>query len=173
MLVYLQMIETQEEKSKFETLYREYRQYMYRVAYAVLHNAQDAEDAVHAAFVKIAENIHKIDDAADVRTKGFLITIVRNAAIDIYRKKQAHSDAEYIDAISGAETHYEGVDAIARCILQLPERQQNVLILRYQYGYTLEETAKLLGLSKLNVKQIERRAKEKLRTLCEKEGISC
>ena len=59
MLIYLQMIETPEEKSVFEQIYLEYRGLMYHVAYEILHNEQEAEDAVHQAFAKIAENIKK------------------------------------------------------------------------------------------------------------------
>ena len=46
MLIYLQIIETEEERSKFEQLYEAYRGLLYRVAFARLRNAQDAEDAV-------------------------------------------------------------------------------------------------------------------------------
>ena len=60
MLLYLQMLETPEEKSLFEQIYLEYRGLMYHVAYEILHNDQDAEDAVHQAFVKTVENIKKI-----------------------------------------------------------------------------------------------------------------
>ncbi|MBE6947794.1 MAG: hypothetical protein E7454_06060, partial [Ruminococcaceae bacterium] len=87
MLIYLQMIETSEEKSKFEIVYTQYKDYMYRVAFAILNNPQDAEDAVHYAFVKIAENIKKINEPVCLKTKGFIVTIVRNRAIDVYRKK--------------------------------------------------------------------------------------
>lgn len=48
-----------EERSKFEGIYEEYRWLMYYIAYACLHNEHDAEDAVHYAFVKVAENISK------------------------------------------------------------------------------------------------------------------
>lgn len=68
MLIYLQMLETPEEKSLFEQIYLEYRGLMYHVAYEILHNEQDAEDAVHQAFVKIAENIKKIDDPVCPKT---------------------------------------------------------------------------------------------------------
>lgn len=61
MLIYLQVIETEEDKSKFEDIYLEYRGLMYYVAYKRLHHEQDAEDAVHHAFMKIAENITAID----------------------------------------------------------------------------------------------------------------
>ena len=71
MLIYLQMLETPEEKSLFEQIYLEYRGLMYHVAYEILHNEQDAEDAVHQAFVKIAENIKKIDDPVCPQTHNY------------------------------------------------------------------------------------------------------
>lgn len=51
MLMYLQMIETDEDKSKFEELYLAYRGLMYHVAYKHLYNEQDVEDTVYHAFV--------------------------------------------------------------------------------------------------------------------------
>lgn len=57
MLIYVQMIETPQDKSKFEAIYEEYYGLMYHTAYKYLKHEQDAEDAVHHAFVKIAENI--------------------------------------------------------------------------------------------------------------------
>ena len=67
MLIYMMMLETPEEKSLFEQIYLEYRGLMFHVAYEILHNEQDAEDAVHQAFVKIAENIKKIDRKLQVQ----------------------------------------------------------------------------------------------------------
>lgn len=77
MLIYLQTIETEEDKSKFEDIYREYRGLMYYVAYKRLHHEQDAEDAVHYAFMKMAENI-KIIDPVSPKTKQLVVTIVDN-----------------------------------------------------------------------------------------------
>lgn len=70
MLVYLQMIETPEEKEQFEVLYMEYRGLMYHIAYDILHNDQDAEDAVHNAFVKIAEHIKNFINLECPKTKA-------------------------------------------------------------------------------------------------------
>ena len=50
MIIYLQMIDTPEDRSKFEQIYLEYRGLMFHVANEILHNEQDAEDAVHQAF---------------------------------------------------------------------------------------------------------------------------
>lgn len=53
MLIYLQMIESEADKSKFERLYLRYRGLMFSVAMRLLSNEQDAEDAVHQAFLSI------------------------------------------------------------------------------------------------------------------------
>ena len=78
MLIYLQVIETEEDKNKFEDIYQKYRGLMYYVAYKRLHHEQDAEDAVHHAFMKIAENITAIDPVSP-KTKQFVVTIASNS----------------------------------------------------------------------------------------------
>ena len=51
------MIESPEDKMKFERLYHKYRDLMYNIAYSFLKDEHDAEDAVHQAFVSIIENL--------------------------------------------------------------------------------------------------------------------
>ena len=60
MIIYLQMLKTEEERCVFEHIYRQYGALMYHVAYQILGSVQDTEDAVHQAFVSVAENISKI-----------------------------------------------------------------------------------------------------------------
>ena len=59
MLIYLALIDSDAEKSKFEITYRAYRDLMFHVAYKILNNQQDSEDAVHQAFLKIIEVLEK------------------------------------------------------------------------------------------------------------------
>lgn len=167
MFVYLQMIETPEERSKFESIYLLYRDTMYAVAYRILDNPQDAEDAVHHAFMKVIENISKISEIDCPKTKGYIVTIVENRAIDVYRRKKAHPTVPYDEKTVGTTVAYDGSDALAGCILKLSPRQRNLLILRYHHGYELKEVAKMLGITYSNALTIEKRAKKKLKSLCE------
>lgn len=59
MLIYLQMIESEQDQVKFLQLYERYRGLMFYVANQILHSEQDAEDAVYEAFVSIIENLKK------------------------------------------------------------------------------------------------------------------
>ena len=165
MLIYLQMIDSPEEKSKFEKLYLLYRDTMYTVAVGILKNHHDAEDAVHYAFVKIAENISKIGEVDCPKTKGYIVTIVENRAIDIYRRKKAHPMVFYNEETVGSVVEYDGDNLLAGCILKLPPRQRHVILLKYQHGYELKEIAKMLGITYTNALAIEQRAKKKLMAL--------
>ena len=66
---------------------------------------------------------------------------------------------------------YDGGDELTACILQLPPRQQSIIILKYSYGYSLREIAKLLDITYANAQKLDQRAKNKLRALCREKGI--
>jgi RNA polymerase sporulation-specific sigma factor len=54
--------------------------------------------------------------------------------------------------------------ALREAISQLPERERTVIDLRYFHGLTQDRTAKLLGISQVQVSRIEKRAVQSLRT---------
>ena len=58
--IYLSMLDGDDEKSKFESLYLTYRKLMFHVANGILNDEGLAEDAVHQAFLKILENFDKV-----------------------------------------------------------------------------------------------------------------
>lgn len=169
MLIYLQTIDTPEQRSKFELLYREYRGLMFHVANRILENEQDAEDAVHQAFLKIAEHLDRIGEPVCPKTRGFVVTVAENKAIDLYRRRKKNPCVELDETLPGVPAPYEGENVLAECILQLSARYREVLLLRYGYGYSLRETADLMGVTVSAATQLVHRAKIKLRTLYEKE----
>ena len=171
MLIYLQMIETPEEKSVFEQIYLENRGLMYHVAYEILHNEQEAEDAVHQAFVKIAENIKKIEDPLCPKTRSYVVTIAEHQAIDRYRRLRKHPSVELNEEVQGVNIQYEGENGLAKCILALPGRYREMILLRYHQGYSVREIAKMLGMSLSAAIKLDQRAKNKLEKLCKEAGI--
>ena len=171
MLVYLQMIETQEDKDKFEVLYEEYRGLMYYIANQILQNDQDSEDAVHNAFVTIAENMKNISEPVCPKTKSYIVTIIESRAIDLYRHKQRHPSVSLDDITVGTQVEYVGKDGVAKCIAQLPNRYRHVLVLKHQLGFNNREVAKILKISEANAIKLDQRAKARLRALCQEEGI--
>lgn len=169
MLIYLQLIETAEDRSKFEMIYLSYKDAMYHIAYKILKHPEDAEDTVHQAFVKVAENISKISEPVCPKTSRYIVIITETTAIDMLRKKTRHPIYS-LDEASGISVEYEGENVLAAHILQLPDKQRKVLWLKYYHGYTSHEIAKILNITYASVIKIDQRAKRKLQEVFEKEG---
>ena len=171
MLIYLQMIDSPVKQSKFQQLYFLYKDILYAAAFSILHNEHDAEDAVHHTFVKIAENIEKISDPECPKTKSYVVTIVENTAINIYRRKKRHPSVLLNEETVGLTVEYTGSNGLAKCMTKLPARYREVLLLKYHHGYSTREIAKMLGLTEANAAKIEQRAKAKLEVLCKEAEI--
>lgn len=172
MIIYLQMIETNEEKSKFEQIYLKYRSLMYHIAYQYLRHEQDAEDAVHQAFVKVAENISKISDPECPKTKQFVVIIVENKAKDMLRVRNKHTILPLDEELNGVFEEPVADDTLSGCILKLPEQQRHVIWLKYHHGYNLHEIAKMLDISLSWAQKIDQRAKKKLEELMQAEPLT-
>lgn len=87
MILFLAMLDTQEEKSKFAKLYETYRYLLWYVANDILRDPDDAEDAVQETYFALTRHMDKIEDVDSTKTRNFLVTIVKSKAIDILRKK--------------------------------------------------------------------------------------
>ena len=162
---YLSLIDTDEEKSKFEILYLKHRKVMMLEALKYL-DEKYAEDAVHTAFVKIADNIKKVDDPADYKTRNFAVIITRNTALDMLKKMSRETE------LSENMAQTEQTQLADSPLEKLPKTHRDVLILHYQYGYSVPETAKLLGLSRdATYKRIERAKQELIKIMKEEETL--
>ena len=62
------------------SVFNMYEQKMYHIAYAILHDSYQAEDAVMDAFVRLLERQYSIEDPAANATKRLIIQVTRSAA---------------------------------------------------------------------------------------------
>ena len=175
MLIYLSMIASDNDWSKFEIIYREYRDLMLYIANRILGDTRDSEDVVHQAFLKIIGVLEKIDDPKCHKTRSLVVTIVERTSIDLYRRRQREKtlslDEEYINVPDTAQIDAtaDHVD-LAVAIASLPTKYREVLLLRYDSGFSNREIAGLLSMSEENVRKTIQRAKEKLGRILEEGG---
>ena len=85
-VLFLDMIDDKDDRSLFIRIYEEYSRLMLSVAYDILHDSFLAEDALQEAMLRIARNIKKVKGLCP-KTRNFAVIIVRNTALDIYRKR--------------------------------------------------------------------------------------
>ena len=171
MLVYLQMIETEEDQLRFDKMYRQYRKLLKYIAKGILQNEEDAEDVTHQVFLKIAENMDLISEPVCPATKCLLVTMVENKSINVYHYKTRHQHVPFDEEYVGIQVEYMGDSVLAECLAQLPAKYREIIIMKYEINLSNKEIAKLLGTNEVNVRKLEQRARDRLQPLCEKEGL--
>jgi RNA polymerase sigma-70 factor (ECF subfamily) len=131
---------------------------MLYIAKDILHDKLLAEDAVSQAFIKIIENLKKIDMNNCNKTKSYVVTIIRNTSFNILtQQKRMVMRDELIDISDVTETVLdkvtvnEAVAKIAEGIAGLNKNYTDILYLKLYMEYTNEEIAEILGISRDNV----------------------
>ena len=160
----------QSRSEKMDAVCETYAVMMYGVAFRILADELDAEDAVAESLEKIYRNIDKVSEIDSPQTKGYVVTVIRNTAINIYNRNKRRKTVP-LEAVREPAAAESGNSGLSRCIDRLPERERRILILRYHYGYTEEEAAKIMGLTVAAAKKLRQRAKAKLEILCKEEGL--
>ena len=135
---------------------------MFHVAVGVLKDQALAEDAVHEAFLRVTKNLHKIDEDDCNATKNFLVTIVKNVAINLYNASKKIKTVPYdkLDfSISGDDLLIEdqivASESFQKVVTELDEigiKYSDAIKLRYYYGYSDREAGELLGTTAENIR---------------------
>ena len=172
MLSYAARILVNEEQRGFvEDLYRQNEQLLYRAAYSVVHNREDAEDAVMTTFQRVADRFGRLRFDNSVRTRALLVTICRNAAIDIYnRNARITADPEPDLSQSGEDVEQNLLAALhtaelSRAIERLSQRSREVIFLRYVQELSTRDIGELYGITQSAVRKRLSAAYGELRAL--------
>lgn len=170
--LYLSLLDTPEEKSKFEQLYLAYRQDMYKTAYGILREDHDAEDAVHEAFMILIKNIHKISLISCPQTKAYLIIIVKNVSFKLYNQHQkiVPIDFENLELEDDSDIEDAAIRSVEReklkkYLMQLSDDDYSILYLNFYMEMNIDEIASSLSISYETAKKRLQRAKARLYNL--------
>lgn len=179
--IYLGMIDTDEEKITFEDLYHTYKGKMFSLAYGILKNHHNAEEAVSNAFFTAARNFKTIASLTALQQGAYLKITVKNAAIDIYRKEKNQNSTpleeienfgDVSDDISDEVLSEMNYNRVVEAIRSLPENYAEPLYLFHVQDMSINGIANTLCISEETVKKRLQRARQKLRTILEEQGIT-
>ncbi len=172
-------ISDEKQRNELSEFYKENMNCFLNIAYSNLHNRNDAEDAVQAAFQEIVRKPDTFFGIPPGNRVAFMVTVIRNISVDMFKKnnsiplEELDEDRSYVDnQFSFEDSMIEKVsrDELKEFIKSLPPLQRDVLILRYLMGFSTAETAKKLKISQSAVKKRLRLAKEAIREYLRKEN---
>ena len=131
-----------------------------RIAYSIVRNEHDAQDAVQQALLAVWARRECVEFA---RLKPYLTRAVMNACRDIQRARQ-----KAILMKEMPEMSYQPPDGVlADAVERLPEELRLPLLLHYMEGYKLAEIAGALGQSLPQVTSRLFRARKRLKRMLE------
>jgi RNA polymerase sigma-70 factor (ECF subfamily) len=168
-MLHLITFASESDKNKFEYIYEKYKRLLWTKAYDILKDYELAEDAVSEAFIRAYKHMHKIGDPDAGQSVSYLVTIVRNVAINLYHKEKRvtpvdvteHDEADDFDLENLVTTRDEAVEAL-KLVNRLGDEQKAVFLLKYAHDMSHREIARALGITENNVTVRLYRAKTKL-----------
>ena len=152
---------TQAEEAQVAALVTQYAGALYRVAYSVLRNSADAEDAVQEAFMRVLRHRDTLDEVRDHRV--WLIRIVWNIVLDRKRRAKTRPETDDVaelarvlpcgglsaEEIASAAQHHAKV---LGCVEKLPAKERQVLMLSAFEELSSVEIAEVLGITESSVR---------------------
>ena len=161
---------------EFEDLYLEHCQLVYRTAYAITGNRQDAEDVLQRIFVKLLERRFPADVLQ--HPARYLHRAAVNLSLNVVRdrKRTPLEDLDDLEIPAPADRRGEARERAHRherlmaAMAGLKPRALEILVMHYKLGYSDAQIASLLGTSRGVVAVTLYRIRRRLRTLLRSAG---
>ena len=149
------------EDEALAALVDQYASTLYRVAFSVMRNASDAEDAVQEAFLRVLRHRDTLGEIRDHRV--WLIRIVWNIVLDRKRRLKTRPETDDVSDLARIlptnEMSAEEVAAAAQhhayvlsCVDRLPAREREVMMLSAFEELSSVEIASVLGVTESSVR---------------------
>lgn len=145
---------------------------------------EDVKDALQDTYIEAFTNIDKVRDES--RIKFWLLKIAKRQGLKYINrnKRKIMNEKHLFDYINFPETGTEyffdkqandfirkiNREMLRKFLSELNDKERNVLILYYDYGYKLKDIAALMRENDNSIRSISKRSKEKLRKMMEEEG---
>lgn len=156
------------DTSEFKKRFLPHYSRIYRIAFAITGNSQDAEDITQNLFTKLFTSRNKLDNIQN--PEAYLVKLVKNLSIDLTRTKHYQQRKQNL-AISTPtilnitspqypSEHQEQLEKIKSIITHLPPNQQQALRLHAIEGLEYREIQEIMGISSANLRTLISRARK-------------
>ena len=157
-------------KQQFERWFKDHYPMMYRLAFSLVEDAEDARDAVHQMFTEMWHRQPQLDEKA---VASYLLAATRNQCLHTLRKRKVQREVEREFQQNGetaqARSHEELMKELQLVIdRHLTPQDRRILALHYDEEMTYSQTAKALGISSSAVNKHISGSLKKIRNILKK-----
>jgi RNA polymerase sigma-70 factor (ECF subfamily) len=162
-------------EQEFEALYREHCQLVYRTAFAITSNRQDAEDVLQSIFLKLLQREFPADLGRNPR--AYLHRAAVNLSLNVLRSRRRQKKMDGVEEVatpgpaaiaSDAGLENERHQRLLDAMTDLKPKATEILLLHYKHNFSDAEIAKMLGKSRGTIAVTLYRIRARLKKLMEK-----
>lgn len=151
------------DRYAFEELFYRHHRQLYRLAQITSRNPEDAADALQDAMLSAHRSAAAFRH--DSAVSSWLYRIVVNACLDRLRRNKTHPTTTLEDDVCHVGDPTPRVDTaivVERALMRLPVEQRAAVVAVDMQGYSVAETARMLGIAEGTVKSRCSRGRAKL-----------
>lgn len=171
-------IENEEDRLFMKELYLTYHQLMYGMALRVTGNRDAAQDAVSESVLSLMKKTALLRTLECNKLRSYVVITVKHTAISLLKRSRREppaEDAAFLHLTDGSRAEDRalacaGIEEIKQAVRRLPEREKDVLLMRYFREMTDEEIAREMNIRPVSVRVHLSRARKHLAALLGKEG---
>lgn len=164
------------QRRKFERIYKQHHQELYRYCFSILRNREDAEDALQAT---MAAALHSLPgERREIALRPWLFRVAHNEAVSLLRARrrtgELHPDLE--PTSPSAEAQSEDRERLRRLVADLrslPERQASAIVMRELSGLSYGAIGAALSSSEPAARQAVYEGRVALREIEEGREMEC
>jgi len=149
---------------EFEKLIIQQKEKLFRFAFSILKDSNDAQDAVQEVILKLWKNRRLIDNAKNL--ESYCLNAIKNHCFDALRKQKHHQNYLLTKVHESLEeTRFDAIDLVEKLkqeLYQLPDQQRMAIELKDFQGMEYEEVSKIMDQNTNTIRVHVSRGRKKL-----------
>ncbi len=163
------------KSTEFRLLVMPYSSRLYRLAFGLLGNREEAEDAVQEVYLKLWNMRKELEKYSSI--EALSVRIMRNLCLDVLRKRktiremqESTDKAESIEQNDPSDIMELGerAEILNKLINQLPEPQRSLVYYRHIEGKEYQEIGEMMEMKENAIRVSISRARQQLREMIKK-----
>jgi len=135
---------------QYRDIYKEYSADIFRYAFSLLKNREDAEDVMHEVFLKYMDNNQSYKQECSIKT--WLLILTRNKCYNLLSQRKIRQSVDADDMEVAYRSDFDDKISLNEALLTLSPEENELLYLKEYGGFSYVEIGEITGLSLSNVK---------------------
>ena len=164
----LRSVHKTHDKNAMEEIINKFAPVLKSTSYKLNYDGAESDLIIYLIETVYTLNPSKIDSLNEGQAVAYIVQSIKNKGIDFYRKRQRQIEEVHSECLTELPDENTGGERVWEYLEFLSEKQRQVVLMKYLYGYSDVEIGEKFGISRQAINKINRKSLEILRGKMEK-----